>query len=424
MKKESIILSSFLLLGSLCTFGQEKRNEVCVSFPVGSGVLDTSYCDNAERLSEIISYLGLAQNDAAVELVEVSFCGSASPEGSIAVNRNLAAKRVEALECYVRERVSIPDSIITRCSGFIDWNMLAGMVERSGMPYKDDALNVIRNVPEFTYNDRGVLVDSRKKRLMDLHGGRTWRYMYKNFFSLVRNATSVIVTVMLKEEPEEVVEPAVAVVPPVEPEPVDTVVVEPAPAELVPAADSRPPFYMAVKSNILYDILAVPNVGVEFYLGRNWSVSGNWAYGWWDSNSRHRYWRYYGGGIAVRRWFGKAADGKPLTGHHLGLYGQIFTYDFEWGGKGYMGGKPGRSLWESPNYAVGIEYGYSLPVARRLNIDFAVGMGYWGGKYYKYIPLDGHYVWQATRNRRWFGPAKAEISLVWLIGYGNTNNKK
>lgn len=386
-------------------------------------MLDTSYGDNAERLSEIISYLETAKSDGTVDLVEVSFCGSASPEGSAAVNRSLAAKRMGALERYIRERVYIPDSIITRCSGFIDWNLLADMVGRSDMPDKDDAIDVIRNVPEFTYDDRGVLVDSRKKRLMDLHGGRSWWYMYKNFFSRIRNASSVIVTVMMAEEPEEVVEEPVVVTPPLEPEPVDTVALEPAPVEPVPA-DRRSPFYMAVKTNMLYDILAVPNIGVEFYLGRNWSISGNWAYGWWDSNGRHRYWRYYGGEIAVRKWFGKAADEKPLTGHHLGLYGQLFTYDFEWGGKGYMGGKPGYSLWDSPNYAAGIEYGYSLPVARRLNIDFTIGVGYWGGKYYKYVPLEGHYVWQATRNRHWFGPTKAEISLVWLIGYGNTNNKK
>ena len=32
-------------------------------------------------------------------------------------------------------------------------------------------------------------------------------------------------------------------------------------------------------------------------------------------------------------------------------------------------------------------------VARRLNIDFTIGVGYWGGKYYTYSPLDGHDVW-------------------------------
>ncbi len=184
------------------------------------------------------------------------------------------------------------------------------------------------------------------------------------------------------------------------------------------------PFHMSVKSNLLYDVLAVPNLGVEFHLGRNWSVAAGWMYGWWSNESRHRYWRIYGGDMAIRKWFGKRAGEKPLTGHHLGLYGQAFTYDFEWGGKGYMGGKPGGTLWERINYAAGVEYGYSLPVGRRLNIDFTIGAGYWGGKYYEYIPLDGHNVWQSTKNRHWWGPTKAEISLVWLLGRGNSNRQK
>ena len=89
-----------------------------------------------------------------------------------------------------------------------------------------------------------------------------------------------------------------------------------------------------------------------------------------------------------------------------------------------MGGEPGGSLWDSANYAVGVEYGYSLPIAKRLNIDFTIGVGYWGGKYYEYEPLDGHNVWQVTRQRHWFGPTKAEISLVWLLGNGNSNKSK
>ena len=164
---------------------------------------------------------------------------------------------------------------------------------------------------------------------------------------------------------------------------------------IVPEHEERKPFYMAVKTNMLYDVLAVPNIGIEFYLGKNWSVSGSWMYGWWDKNSKHRYWRIYGGDIAVRKWLGRKAAEKPLTGHHLGLYGQVFTYDFEWGGTGYMGGRPGKTLWNSPNYAMGVEYGY-----------------------------DGHDVWESTKKRHWFGPTKAEISLVWLLGRGNSNNRK
>lgn len=182
-------------------------------------------------------------------------------------------------------------------------------------------------------------------------------------------------------------------------------------------------FYMDIRTNMLYDALLIPNIGVEMYLGKRWSVAANWMYGWWKTDRRHWYWRAYGGDIAIRKWWGKAAREKPLTGHHIGIYGQIFTYDFETGGRGYMGGKPGGTLWDKMNYIVGAEYGYSLPIARRLNIDFTIGAGYWGGIYHEYKPEADYYVWQSTKERSWIGPTKAEISLVWLIGNGNTNRK-
>lgn len=395
MHMRGLIVSAFMLLGCIQMFGQESRKEVCIGFPVGNSTLDTAYGDNAMRLSEVVSFLESVKKDSTLELVEVSFCGSASPEGGFAINKELAEKRRNSLERYVRERVSLPDSIISRPEGFIAWERLAELVEVSDMPHKEEAVDVMRNVPEFTYDNKGVLVDSRKKHLMELQYGRTWHYMHKHFFDQIRNASVILVTVRQKPVIEE---KSVVKEEPVVPVPTDTTsVVEKTDTGVVVSPETSKPFYMALKTNMLYDVLAVPNIGVEFYLGKNWSISGNWMYGWWKKNSSHRYWRIYGGDIAVRYWFGKKASEKPLTGHHVGVYGQAFTYDFEWGGKGYMGGEPGGTLWDKTNYAAGVEYGYSLPVANRLNIDFTLGVGYWGGKYYTYTPLDGHYVWQATK---------------------------
>ena len=71
-------------------------------------------------------------------------------------------------------------------------------------------------------------------------------------------------------------------------------------------------------------------------------------YAWWKTDRRHWYWRTYGGDMVIRKWLGKAAKEKPLTGNIIWAYTkQIFTYDFETGGKGYMGGKPGGTLWDN-----------------------------------------------------------------------------
>ena len=173
----------------------------------------------------------------------------------------------------------------------------------------------------------------------------------------------------------------------------------------------REPFYLALKTNALLDLIAIPNAGLEISLGDKWSVVVNGHYAWWKSDARSWYWRTYGGDIALRRWIGSKTTERPLTGHHLGIYGQMLTYDFATGGRGYLGDR-----W---TYGAGAAYGYSLPIAKRLNIDFTLGVGYLGGEFKEYLPMDDHYVWQATRNRHWFGPTKAEISLVWLFGRGN-----
>lgn len=119
-----LIVSAFMLLGCIQAFGQESRKEVCIGFPVGDSTLDTAYGDNATRLSEVVSFLESVKKDNTLELVGVSFCGSASPEGGFAINKELAEKRRNSLERYVRERISLPDGIISRPEGFIAWNAL------------------------------------------------------------------------------------------------------------------------------------------------------------------------------------------------------------------------------------------------------------------------------------------------------------
>lgn len=175
---------------------------------------------------------------------------------------------------------------------------------------------------------------------------------------------------------------------------------------------------------MLFDALAVPNIGVDFYLGKNYTIGANWMYGWWKCDRVHHYWRLYGGDINARYWFGRAANAKPLTGHHVGIYAGILTYDFEWGGTGYMGGRPGHDLWDRFLVNAGVEYGYSLPVSRRLNIDFTIGVGYLGGLVEKYTPINGQYYWESTNRHTWIGPTKVEVALVWLIGHDNVNKKK
>ena len=73
-------------------------------------------------------------------------------------------------------------------------------------------------------------------------------------------------------------------------------------------------------------------------MGKGWSVGANWMYAWWSNDTRHRFWRTYGGDVELRRWFSPRRESRSLMcGHHIGVYGQLLTYDIEWGGRGYLG---------------------------------------------------------------------------------------
>lgn len=346
--------------------------------------------------------------------------GAASPEGSIELNRRLSELRAKRLFDHVCGYSPLPDTLKTSVFVGRDWRGLLRLVENDpGMPGKSETVELLQGiVSEVEASGNG---ENKINELKRLRYGIPYRYMYRNLFPDLR-ASCLYIWYESKRKSF----PAMQVISHLH----DTLYL---PCKLSPfggetggfqSGEKHGPFYMAVKTNMLYDALLVPNIGVEFYVGKNWSLGGKWMYAWWKSDRKHNYWRLYGGDLEVRRWFGRKASEKPLTGHHIGLYGRIFTYDFETGGTGYMGGKPGGTLWDKMNYSVGLEYGYSLPVARRLNLDFGIGVGYWGGEYHKYAPIDGHYVWKEIRRCHWFGLTEAEISLVWLLGRGNYNEKK
>ena len=407
-----VILLSFLSCSVLFVSAQETRDSVKIYFHKGRTEIDLSLRDNRRSLEKISRRILEYRPDTAFSICKIMVVGAASPEGSIELNRRLSELRAKRLFDHVCGYSPLPDTLKTSVFVGRDWRGLLRLVENDpGMPGKSETVELLQGiVSEVEASGNG---ENKINELKRLRYGIPYRYMYRNLFPDLR-ASCLYIWYESKRKSF----PAMQVISHLH----DTLYL---PCKLSPfggetggfqSGEKHGPFYMAVKTNMLYDALLVPNIGVEFYVGKNWSVAGNWMYAWWKSDRKHNYWRIYGGDVELRRWFGRRAVEKPFSGHHVGLYGQIVTYDFELGGKGYLGDK-----W---SYGGGVAYGYSLPVGHRFNVDFTLGIGYLGGLYKEYIPLDGHYVWQTTKKRRWFGPTKAGISLVWLIGRGNYSRKK
>ncbi len=424
-----LIIFLLLLTASIASYADTRQyhpDTLEVYFYQGYSTWQPKFRDNGKNLQLFLERFKQKQaNKQFNKIPTIHIVAGCSPEGLWSNNQRLARKRAATMKNILKDKIQLPDSIIVEDIRGINWAGLRKMVEKDpNMPNKEEVLWHIDNSPEVVRNAQGKLVEARKLRLAYLADGVPWRYMYDKFFPSLRSFHLAIVIEWKKTEPL----PAIRSnswrpleyqykLPPIpEPQPLPEPEPQPEP--------ERKPFYMAAKTNLIYDALLVPNAGLEFYLGKDFSIAGNWMYAWWKHDAIHWYWRIYGGDMALRKWFGRAAKEKPLTGHHAGVYAQMLTYDFETGNRGYMGGEPGGTLWDKANYVCGLEYGYSLPIARRLNIDFVVGAGYMWGEYHEYIPQDNCYVWQVTKKRRWIGPTKAEISLVWQIGYGNVNRNK
>lgn len=402
------------------------NDSVKVTFQQGRVVLVPSIGVNRSSLERFAERLNAISADSSYCMREIVFVGGASPEGSVNLNIRLSEKRAHVLSDYISRYVEFPDSLKTTVIAGRDWEGLARMVRNDmSMPFRDETLRLLSKIA----GEGGRNVNAGEEHLEQLRalrGGVPYLYMYQHFFPELRAARTYVRYMEKMNRKAPVPDPCAGLMM------LSNNTLCEVGNEIAyidwrnnpggPAAERG--FYMDLRTNMLYDALLMPDIGVEFYLGKGWSVMADWMYGWWRHDSSRWYWRAYGGNLGVRKWFGKEARKKPLTGHHLGVYGQIFTFDFEAGGRGFMGGEPGGALWDKMNYAAGVEYGYSLPVARRLNLDFTIGIGYWGGLYHEYVPVDDCYVWQSTKRRHWFGPTKAEISLVWLIGNGNINRKK
>lgn len=393
-----------------------------ILFRKGDARYDGKFMNNDADLDNFLSRIDGLHADPTVQIVRLKVSAGASPEGVSVQNEQLSRDRAHSMRAEIEKRLPYLSGVLEENAIGVDWDGLAALIEKdANVPAAAQALNIIRNTPVWVHDAKGRIVDSRKRQLQMLLNGQTWFYIDKNLFPALRGSSVNIICEIRRQEapkpqpqPEPVVEQPVA-----EPTPVQPTLPEPAveqPAEQpAPTVMDENPLYLAVRTNMLYDALLLPNIGVDVYLGKNWSVDAIWHYGWWKNDTKHDYWRTYGGDIALRYWFGTAAHRKPLTGHHVGLYGQMVTYDFEFGGRGYLGPK-----W---SYGGGLEYGYAMPISRHFNIDFSLGLGYLRGKYYEYIPIDQCYVWQKTKQRNWFGPTKLEISLVWLLGRGNVNEK-
>ena len=394
MRKILGLLSFFSILMSfpVLSYSQEqwKEESLSIYFRVNSSEIDSSFNENGRRMKAFAERIlqGGAENRAQLHFV---INASASPEGGERPNEALALSRAESLAGWLMSVTGLGRESIEIASAGVGWHELRGLVLESCMEYSKEVADIIESVPVFIFKGKEI-VDSRRKRLMDLGMGNPYRFMLKNIFPQVRNARASVRCIFVSDTtavpekavflvpvlPEDSAQPVIPVVPAdslMQETPEQSAAEIPAeeagerPAESVEKTSAGHCYVpqLKVKTNAVGLSMLIANAGVEIDVHPKLSVNIPVYYSGINYFKQTLKFRFLGFQPELRYWPGPKH--RLYAGFHLG----VAYYNFAWGTDWRYQDKGGKT----PTWGGGLGVGYRLPLDRddRWNVEFTVGAG-------------------------------------------------
>lgn len=400
-----------------------------VYFRLARTDVDSTYLSNAQTLQQLRTFL----KESSHAIDSITIVSYSSPEGPYWLNKRYAEQRGYSVYNYLQNNIEqqLSDSLVHLKFTAENWDGLRELVRNNY--HRDDRAELLRLLQTRRIDDM-----HRKIEIQKLDEGKTWEYLLQHYMPQLRYATWIIVYCtteldeaqpLLKEEQSIAqqdtivisVETEKEVEQPVEEQPiVQQPVVEETSITLPEAKETK----WAIKTNLLYDAATLLNLSAEIPFTLNeqaYSVVMQHQFPWWDFKENRRVVRFISTGLEGRWWFNprhyeatsKRLQRDALTGHFVGLYALTGKWDFQWDRK---------ICYQGDFWSTGLVYGYSMPIAKRLNLEFTIAVGYASIPYQHYIPSTD---WQTLykdldKQGTWhyFGPTRAEVSLVLPI-WGN-----
>ena len=228
-------------------------------------------------------------------------------------------------------------------------------------------------------------------------------------YKLARRA---VATVRILVEPEPQPEPQPEPVPAAEtpaPEPAEAtaeaatdIAPEPAPVAEVPQTEAEPwnPGKFALRTNALYWLGLIPNLGVEWRPSERVGIVVNGGYAMWKKDSWEHNWAGWFVAPEVRIYLGEKMNW--FVGPQL-LAG---SFNLKPGGKGYQGDV----------LAGGVMGGYRMKLSRCWDLDFTLGVGYVHLEYESYR-REGNMNAYINDNleKNTVLPIQAGVNFIWKI---------
>lgn len=320
----------------------------------------------------------------------------ASPEAPVSLNNRLAKRRAEVVRDYIVSHYPHLASRISLQPIGEAWESFRDMVVEDGSlssSARDKILEVI---------DSDLPLDRKEARLKTLP---EYRHLLRDLFpdlrvSIVYGSGTIDLDLSYLDDilAEDL--------PPVETDPfrmADTPIMA-LPLTLPPRA------IIAIKSNLLYDLAATPNIGIEIPFGKGRVSAGfNYEFPWWVFSHNSRAWEILHVEPFVRYWFGDRNSRPALTGLYLGAVGGVGYYDIE----------PHHKGWQGEAVNAGLELGYAWAFGKNKHWRFETGIGAGWMRtqysYYKGDADDDHLLWQRDGLYDWIGPIKLNASISYVI---------
>ena len=368
-----------------------------VSFSSGSVEVLTNFGNNQSELARLCHTIDSVSKDSDVDILSIRVTGYASPEGSFVKNDQIASRRTSSLTRYIIDATNISSELFQTAHVAEDWEGLRTFVDSTAMLANRKALLQIIDSDrdpddKLTYIQKRFPGDYAKLKDFAFpllrHTDYQIDYIQKN---VTRSLGKLHTDTIYRLHADTL---ATGTLTEVTPEPYRTY---------------RP--LLAIKTNLLYDVLLAPNIEVEVPFGRDrrWSVMAEYTNPWWRWKKLDFSYEIQEGGLEVRRWLlPRCNEARPwLSGLFAGVYGAIAKYDIENDGTGDQG-----DVW-----SVGATCGYSLPIGRYWNLELSGSVGFLSGERRHYnAEFDStHLIYKYTKNLSYFGPTKLKVSLVWII---------
>ncbi|MBQ2918539.1 MAG: DUF3575 domain-containing protein [Bacteroidales bacterium] len=177
---------------------------------------------------------------------------------------------------------------------------------------------------------------------------------------------------------------------------------------------------VAVKTNSLYWLTTTPNAGFEFALGDRWTFEIAGGYNPWTLNKEDNIKaKHFLVTPEFRYWFCES-----FQGHFIGINANYTQFNaggihvpevfYKVESLGYFLDMLQYSRSQGWAVGAGLTYGYAFPIARRWNMEFNLGLGWWYTQYDKFESRTCG-LFQERIEKHAFGLTDLGISFIYMI---------